>query len=452
MVIFICPTVYASGGPEAIHQLAGKLLKMGIDTGVYYFNPNNIELDARLKAYNIPCLDKVVDSEENIIIFPEGIIDHMVNVKKAVKVLWWLSVDNASLDEKCCNYLIDDKSVIHFSQSYYSTKFITEKLMIDPNRVFYVSDYLNPVYLNVPDDWAFSEIEDYSQINRDRVVLFNPKKGFGNTANLIMHSTGDIKWQALNGMTPKQMRSAMQNAMIYVDFGNHPGMDRIPREAAVSGCCVFTNRNGSAGNDVDVPLDDKYKRDLDKEAAQDILKDIYAVMDRYAEVYRKDFGRYTDIIREQYKLFEISIYNAFSKINLNCTTQFRPSENLSDEILINNMQQAYENGNLQDAFRFIVQYRYEGRRECEKFSILEISVRNAIGELDEAKYCGLKAIKKYPESYELYLLLAQTISMIAERDGEVSEQNKIYYEMCRSLALENSVGTEDEDVVRELLG
>jgi len=47
--------------------------------------------------------------------------------------------------------------------------------------------------------------------------------------------------------------------MMYIDFGTHPGKDRIPREAALRNCIVLTNRNGAADNNVDVPIPNEYK-------------------------------------------------------------------------------------------------------------------------------------------------------------------------------------------------
>ena len=45
----------------------------------------------------------------------------------------------------------------------------------------------------------------------------------------------------------------------YIDFGPHPGMDRLPREATLAGCVVITNREGAANFDEDVPLPSEFK-------------------------------------------------------------------------------------------------------------------------------------------------------------------------------------------------
>ncbi|KAL3809235.1 hypothetical protein ACHAXA_005283 [Cyclostephanos tholiformis] len=61
----------------------------------------------------------------------------------------------------------------------------------------------------------------------------------------------------------------------YIDFGPHPGMDRLPREAALAGCIVITNREGAAAHDEDVPLPQEFKfRTFDVEALHALLGDI----------------------------------------------------------------------------------------------------------------------------------------------------------------------------------
>jgi hypothetical protein len=62
-------------------------------------------------------------------------------------------------------------------------------------------------------------------------------------------------------MSSSEVSDLLNKAKIYIDFGNHPGKDRLPREAAISGCCVITNKNGSAKNKFDIPISSIYKLD-----------------------------------------------------------------------------------------------------------------------------------------------------------------------------------------------
>ena len=51
----------------------------------------------------------------------------------------------------------------------------------------------------------------------------------------------------------------MLSSKIYIDFGEHPGMDRLPREAAINGLIVITNKAGAAFYKEDVGIKEKYK-------------------------------------------------------------------------------------------------------------------------------------------------------------------------------------------------
>mmetsp|Transcript_12385 Transcript_12385/g.18158 ORF Transcript_12385/g.18158 Transcript_12385/m.18158 type:complete len:133 (+) Transcript_12385:983-1381(+) len=61
----------------------------------------------------------------------------------------------------------------------------------------------------------------------------------------------------------------------FLDFGPHPGMDRLPREAALAGCIVVTNMDGAACYDEDIPLPPKYKiRNFEPETVHKLLKEL----------------------------------------------------------------------------------------------------------------------------------------------------------------------------------
>jgi hypothetical protein len=65
----------------------------------------------------------------------------------------------------------------------------------------------------------------------------------------------------VQNMTKKEVAGLLARAKVYIDFGHHPGKDRIPREAVMAGCCVVTGRRGSARFDADVPLSSEFKLD-----------------------------------------------------------------------------------------------------------------------------------------------------------------------------------------------
>ncbi len=38
----------------------------------------------------------------------------------------------------------------------------------------------------------------------------------------------------------------MRKAKLYIDFGYHPGKERMPREACLLDCCLIIGKDGSA--------------------------------------------------------------------------------------------------------------------------------------------------------------------------------------------------------------
>ena len=83
-----------TGGPETLHQLAKTLTSMGQEVSMYYVSPHINECPGRFKEYGIKAADKVVDSDENILIVPET-QTYLLKMFKHIKIcIWWLSLDN----------------------------------------------------------------------------------------------------------------------------------------------------------------------------------------------------------------------------------------------------------------------------------------------------------------------------------------------------------------------
>ena len=71
----------------------------------------------------------------------------------------------------------------------------------------------------------------------------------------------DLGFVPRQGLNHAAMRAILGCAKLYIDFGHHPGKDRMPREAARAGCCILTSRSGSAQYQADMPIPDDYKFD-----------------------------------------------------------------------------------------------------------------------------------------------------------------------------------------------
>ena len=163
--------------------------------------------------------------------------------------------------------------------------------------VYPLTDYLNQ-----------SHFDSQNLCNRHDQVLFSVK-GRG-VVEKLKQVEPKINWVALDNMTPQEVRTLMSGSKVYADFGFHPGKDRMPREAAVNGCCVLVGTRGSAAIYQDVPIPNAFKFDTDD---FDMVKVILTVEDCLLnyETRIKDFESYVRIIRMNEEQFEIEVKQIF---------------------------------------------------------------------------------------------------------------------------------------------
>ena len=74
------------------------------------------------------------------------------------------------------------------------------------------------------------------------------------TRALMAAAPAHFRWVPIQNMTPVEVASLLGRSKVYIDFGAHPGRDRIPREAALCGCVVITGTQGSVALTVNLPL------------------------------------------------------------------------------------------------------------------------------------------------------------------------------------------------------
>ncbi len=136
---------------------------------------------------------------------------------------------------------------------------------------------------------------------RDIDVLYNPLKGLHYTDAIRKRSQGLCTFEPIfdgsRRISPTEVRQKLQRAKMYLDFGPHPGMDRLPREAAVcGGCVVITNQQGAAKFCEDVPIPIKYKlHEFDIDVIHKLLRH---VLEHWEESVQ-DFEEYRHWIRGQ---------------------------------------------------------------------------------------------------------------------------------------------------------
>lgn len=312
MIYIVANANCVSGGPELLHQFCYHLNKIGKDAKMAYYEKfsfptmkTGAHLSETYNRYNCQKVDKIIDSKENTIVLSEGELWFLPRFKNAKVVIWWLSVDNyyksmetkyaklyAPLGMKRKKYNPFDNKYIHCVQSEYARLFLFNK-GIKKDNIYSLSDYLSSEFI--------SGTVNESSKPKKNIVLYNPKKGIDFTKMIINNAKG-IDFLPLENMTHKEMMDVMTSSKVYIDFGNHPGKDRIPREAAVCGCCVITNKEGSAGNDKDVPIPNEFKYDMFGKNIPKIIDRITDCLNNY-ELNRTLFDEYRDSIRRQEDIF-----------------------------------------------------------------------------------------------------------------------------------------------------
>lgn len=341
-IIYVIIPNIVTGGPEALHQLALELKKK-FNVRIYYwpsFNNNFL-----YQKYKIKFTNKINDNEKNLIICAEHFtqLDFVLKFKKIKKICWWLSVDNfltsyifhakhkftKSLIKIPLNiikifnfitlgalgnpttqeYLLFISSFInlnknkyisqfkfHLTQSYYSLIFLKK------NKIFNsmpVSDYINNDY--------FVKTNNNKKKN---IICYNPSKRM-DYAGKIIKICKNLKFIPLKNLSRDDIIKTLKTSKIYIDFGNHPGKDRIPREAVMLNNCILTNKKGSAKyyEDLAIPSEFKFKENIFnlfaiKEKINDTIKNFDKKIIK--------FDQYKEKIKNERKIFKNEIKELFN--------------------------------------------------------------------------------------------------------------------------------------------
>ncbi len=336
-VFILSPSATNTGGVELLHQLALQLQKLNIKVKIVYIQ-NQLSkhlIVRRYPEYNLPTSYFVDDFEDNYIIVPEIYIDYLKYFKYAKKIVWWLSVDNFYknyfcnsawgkfivkvnnfLSKKNINYLLDfDHFLIKFIQNYSKPilhKHVSKDIINLTQSEYAKQHLINNNYYNIGylGDYINKKlIANLSSIVKENIVLYNPSKGMYFTKKII-DAGKHIKFIALKDKSAIELAELYKIAKVYIDFGSHPGKDRIPREAAINNVVVLVGKRGAASNQIDVPIPIDYKFELETEQISKIINKIEFVFQNYdKEIIR--FEPYRVMIKNEENLFYKQINDLF---------------------------------------------------------------------------------------------------------------------------------------------
>ncbi len=289
-IYILTPNGAETGGVEALFQLAHAInLLKGNASSVFHPNAKDT-IQETYKNYKIKRSKTIADSEENLLIVPEIWTEYLDSYKKINKAIWWLSIDNnfGTFAD------FSNSSIGHFSQSHYAYNYLKEK---GCNSVFNLFDYLK-------DDF-FGHIS-YDTPKQD-IVCFNPKKGLEFT-NKIMALLPDVKFVPIENMSSNEVIKLLKSSKVYIDFGHHPGKDRIPREAVLFYNCILTSNLGAAQNDIDIPISKNYK--FEEYQLPEIASKIRECLSNH-NILKHDFDSYRKQIWNQKEEFYNQIRQLF---------------------------------------------------------------------------------------------------------------------------------------------
>lgn len=301
---YVFSPYFVTGGPEALHQLASAIRDLGHECYLWYIeNKYNNQIEkpviSQYSHYNVVTSTDYfledIDKEDCIWIVPESFgLNFYEKKRKAKLIIWYLATVTGNYRAVSYPVAIAATNLL-LAQSEWGYDQARAACSTGRTCVRHLGDYTR-LDLLLPEE----ALEREARIDQ---VLYNPAKGMEHTAQ-IRRRLPDIRFVALQGMTQTMILDAGLKSKLYIDFGHHPGKDRLPREMAVLGAAVMTGSDNVASSDIDVPIGKlKMQRGDDGKYDYDEIADcIRAVLDTYPQSF-KDLKGYRNVIRQERQVF-----------------------------------------------------------------------------------------------------------------------------------------------------
>ena len=344
----ICPSNNDTGGPKDLHQLGLELKNMGKKVFIYYYPINqNLKIHKNYKVFDLPFVDKIQDSERNILIVPETNQAVLISkqYKKIQKILWWLSLDFFFITNFDQNYSKLSKLIIKIPFEIVS---IFNNLTKNLFGNLSLAKYLKIIHLNFPfknfvklNDFKMNlsqSMYQYKVLNsknvksyllfdyirdeyfharkkiilkdKQNIVCYNPSKS-SSFMKKIIDSNPKIKFIPLENYSMNEIIEILSRSKIYIDFGFHPGVDHLPREAAILKNCIITNREGSAFYFDAVSINEKFKFEEKYKNLEKISETINRIFSNF-EIELKQYEEYVDKLKNEKINFKKQVATIFS--------------------------------------------------------------------------------------------------------------------------------------------
>ena len=317
-IYILCAGGVQNDSIELCHRLCSRLIRLGVDAKMVYvpvtenFNPDN-PVHPACKAFHVPYTYQVEDISQNIMIVPETLNTYLYSVKKIRRVIWWLSVDNffrdlalgtvAHFDKilttpmaKFFCFQSYDADIEHWTQSEYAKKFLKVNGIPD-EKIYHIGDFISPTLIKLHNSVDLKA--------KKNIVVFNAATS-SKIIPQLQKLVKNAEWTAYQDKSPAELPKLFADAKVYVDFGDFPCKEMMPRRAAILGCVLVTGKRGSAGNSVDLNIPAEFKFGDAEDDAPNIAKKINEILSNFKSAYGKQKS-FRDKIFGEKKNFEKNV-------------------------------------------------------------------------------------------------------------------------------------------------
>ena len=187
---------------------------------------------------------------------------------------------------------------LNLSQSYYQYNVLNNK-EIKSELLF---DYIRNEF--------FERAKEILLEDKRNIVCYNPVKSSA-FMDKIIEANPDIEFIPLKNYNMDELIKILSESKIYMDFGFHPGVDHLPREAAILKNCVITNKEGSAFYHEAVPINENFKFEEKRKNIILIRKKIDKIFNDF-ETQLEYFDNYRKKLQDEKNIFKKQVIKIFN--------------------------------------------------------------------------------------------------------------------------------------------
>ena len=310
-----------TGGPQALHQLAGALQDIGVEADIAYYHrrPGAIRVfrDGILcepPAAN-PCLEAYAEYRPRVclkarlepgrlIVLPEARAGWAPYFGASPVAVWWLGLNlefpGSPLNRPAVRgRVLGEPRLIHLFATRHAEQALRPLVAGPAARL---SDYTAQSFLDPPPEGP----------NPDAVVGFNPKRG-AHLAERFARLHPQVPLRPIQGLRREQVAPAMRRLRAYVDFSDFRGRECMPREAAAAGAVVLVHRTGAAADPQDYPLPPAYKFEEAQIGSGELAARLLEVLAEPGPAWRQQ-QRFRNSVRAEKALFLRQVQQLFGPV------------------------------------------------------------------------------------------------------------------------------------------